>query len=275
MQADRFPKSNLHTHTCFCDGRDTPEQIVQAAIGLKMETLGFSGHSWVHFDPECAMNPEETAAYRNEILRLRKIYGEQIGILLGIEQDYYADDRAVGYDHVIGSVHYLLRDGHYWAVDRTREEVCELRDACFGGDIYAYIKCYYETVAGLIERTGANVVGHVDLITKFNADGSLFDENDPRYLHAALDAVDALLERAPIFEVNTGAIARGYRNFPYPADALLRRICEKRGRVTLSSDAHAKENLLYGFADACERLRAVGFATVAVMTRSGWTEMPL
>ena len=28
---------NLHTHTTFCDGKNTPEEMVQAAISLGME----------------------------------------------------------------------------------------------------------------------------------------------------------------------------------------------------------------------------------------------
>ena len=38
-------KSNVHTHTVFCDGADTPERMVLAAISAGMDTLGFSHHS--------------------------------------------------------------------------------------------------------------------------------------------------------------------------------------------------------------------------------------
>ena len=86
-----IPKSNLHTHTTFCDGRDTPEEIVLAAIEAGMSTIGFSEHSTVTFDVECGIRPDQNEAYRQEILRLRQIYGSKIQILLGIEQDVYSD----------------------------------------------------------------------------------------------------------------------------------------------------------------------------------------
>ena len=38
-------KVNLHTHTLFCDGRDTPEDMVLSAIEKGFSVLGFSGHS--------------------------------------------------------------------------------------------------------------------------------------------------------------------------------------------------------------------------------------
>ena len=33
--------ANYHTHTTFCDGRDTPEQLVQESIRLGCPTLGW------------------------------------------------------------------------------------------------------------------------------------------------------------------------------------------------------------------------------------------
>ena len=38
-------KANFHTHTTYCDGKNTPEEMVQAAIALGMTAIGFSGHS--------------------------------------------------------------------------------------------------------------------------------------------------------------------------------------------------------------------------------------
>ena len=43
-------KVNLHTHTCFCDGKNTPEEMVISAIEKGMDVLGFSGHSSSSFD---------------------------------------------------------------------------------------------------------------------------------------------------------------------------------------------------------------------------------
>lgn len=38
-------RQNLHTHTTFCDGTNTAEEMIQAARELGMDSLGFSGHS--------------------------------------------------------------------------------------------------------------------------------------------------------------------------------------------------------------------------------------
>ena len=82
--------ANYHTHTTFCDGRDTPEQLVQEAIRLGCPALGFSGHSYAFYDAAC-MPKENIRPYQAEIRRLQSAYSGQIQILLGIEQEYYSD----------------------------------------------------------------------------------------------------------------------------------------------------------------------------------------
>ena len=265
-----IPKCNLHTHTNLCDGNNTPEEIVLAAISEKMETLGFSGHSYVHFDLDCCMTREQTAQYRNEIVRLKKVYGDRLNILLGLEQEYYADDPAVGYDYLIGSVHYLPANGSWFAVDLSREELLRAANAYYGGNIYRLLQHYYETLADVVEKTGCDIIGHFDLISKFNADGMLFDETDPRYRVPAFETLEYLLKKDVVFEINTGAISRGYCSTPYPAAPFLRFIAEHGGRVTISSDAHDKTNLLYGFSEAMEYARAAGVKALCVMTKDGW-----
>ena len=32
-------------HTCYCDGKNTPEEMVQSAIEKGLSTVGISGHS--------------------------------------------------------------------------------------------------------------------------------------------------------------------------------------------------------------------------------------
>jgi histidinol-phosphatase (PHP family) len=92
-----------------------------------------------------------------------------------------------------------------------------------------------------------DIVGHIDLISKFNRGGMLFDECDERYLAAARRAVDALIPTGAYFEINTGVIPRGYRDIPYPAPAILEYIRSKGGKFILSGDTHRAENLCYGF----------------------------
>ena len=268
-------KSNLHTHTCLCDAKDTPEDVVKAAIAAGMNTLGFSGHSYVPFDLPCCMNLEETAQYRKEIPRLKEIYGDRLNILMGIEQDFYTTESTEGYDYVIGSVHYLLCGETYYPLDQDLDLLHEMIDRYFGGDIYRFLKVYFEMEAQVVEKTGCQIIGHFDLVSKFNEKEPLFDPVDPRYLKPAMEALDALLQKDVVFEINTGAIARGYRRTPYPAPVFLRRIVEKGGRITFNSDSHQKETLLFAMEDAVQYAKAAGVGCLEMMTESGWKVCPI
>ena len=70
-------------------------------------------------------------------------------------------------------------------------------------------------------------------------------------------------------------MARGYRTTPYPAPIFLRRIAEKRGNVVLSSDAHNKNYLTYGFDKALQILKASGIGSVLTMTKDGWKNIAI
>ncbi len=239
------PLSNFHTHTRYCDGKDTPEELALEALRLGCPALGFSGHAHVRFD-DCCMTAEGTEAYRREIARLREKYRGRIELFCGIEQDYYSDLPTDGFDYVIGSVHYIYKEGEYLFVDESRERFIADVARCYGGDYLACAEDYYAHVARVWDRTRCRIVGHFDLVTKFNEGDALFDTTAPRYRRAALEALHTLLEQDVLFEINTGAISRGYRTSPYPAPFLLDELIANKARLILSSDCHDRKKLLFG-----------------------------
>ena len=89
-------KFNYHTHTTYCDGKNTPLEIVQKALKLGISELGFSGHASMPplrgGDTSYCMTVENTVKYREEIFRLKKEFSGKIKIFCGIEKDYYSSD---------------------------------------------------------------------------------------------------------------------------------------------------------------------------------------
>ena len=186
--------SNYHTHTHFCDGKNSPEEMVLQAISLGCPELGFSGHAPLPPGKGYGMTLENAESYRSEIRRLQEKYAGQIKILLGIEQDYYSETSTEDYDYAIGSVHAVEKDGVYLEVDHTRQIFMDDVKHYYGGDYYAYAEDYYALVADVYRKTGCQIIGHFDLITKFNEGDALFDTGHPRYKAAANNALDALLD---------------------------------------------------------------------------------
>ena len=235
---------DLHMHTTWSDGKNTPEEMILEAIRLGLETVGISDHS--SGDP-CGMTLEQSADYRAEIAALKEKYAGQIRVLCGLERDFLTDDFNE-YDYTIGSVHWLpMPDGHRVSIDWTPEKLREGVEKYFGGDWYAFAEAYYATEARVVEVTKCDILGHFDLISKFIEVDPAFDVKHPRYVKAWQQAADELLKTGKPFEMNTGAMSRGYRTEPYPAKDIRDYIRAHGGKLIMSSDAHAKENITYGF----------------------------
>lgn len=266
---------NLHTHTIYCDGKDTPEEMVKQAIALGFDTLGFSGHSYMYFSPSYSMSEVETIQYRNHIKALKNKYKDQIHILCGLEFEMFSVCDTIGFDYLIGSTHYFNRNGQLVGFDRNAQMVEQVIREHFGGDGMKYAKAYYENVARLPEYGSFDIIGHLDLVTKHSETHSFFDTEAKEYQHAALDALHAVIRHCNVFEVNTGAIARGYRTTPYPAPFLMQEIRRLGGHVLISSDCHRKQDLNCYFDQALDYVKACGFDHIMVMTAEGLKEVGL
>ncbi len=245
--------TDFHTHTTYCDGKNTPEEMVLAAIDKGMTAIGFSGHACTSFDLEWCMSTSGTEKYLDEIERLRDIYSDRIHIYHGAEYDYYSDYRSDRFEYLIGSVHYVEKNGVRYSIDDSPKVLDDIASEAFDGDYMALCESYYANVADVIDRTGADIIGHFDLITKFNEVSPKIDTTDERYVSAWKRAADKLLKTDVPFEINTGAISRGYRTTPYPASDIIDYIGENGGSFILSSDSHSTSSLLCKF-DECERM---------------------
>ena len=112
-------------------------------------------------------------------------------------------------------------------------------------------------------------------MTKFNQRLAAFDETAPRYLRRAMEVMEHLVKQSVAFELNTGAISRGYRTKPYPAMPLLRHLRRLGGELILSSDAHQAGHLCYGFDNGVAAAAQAGFDHVNVWTSAGFQAVGL
>jgi len=261
---------NLHTHTTFCDGADAAEAMVKGAITKGLSSIGFSGHAPTRADGSFCMSAEKTLAYRNELLRLRLAYAEKITIYIGLEIDAIDPASREGFDYLIGSVHYFKKDGRLLSVDHTPEILRRAQNELFSGDALAMAAYYFNSVADFAQRGDFDILGHFDLITKFNEGGAFFDEADPAYQRIALSALERAAASGKLFEVNTGAISRGWRSTPYPAPFLLQALKELGARMIVSSDAHSAQALDCGYEQAVSLLKRTGFEEIWELGSKGF-----
>lgn len=248
--------ANYHTHSTFCDGKSTPEEMVLAAMERGFSALGFSGHGYTPFDLHSCMS--DTRGYISEIKRLKEKYKNKIQIYLGAEEDMHSYVRRDDFDYIIGSSHYLYIKERYYPLDLSYSNVTDCLEL-FGGDPLAAANAYFAGFCSYIKERKPDIVGHFDLLTKFDEKFEPVFLGKTEYERLAEKYLDSVACDGLIFEVNTGAISRGYRTTPYPADNLLYLLKKRGAGIILSSDCHRAEWIDCGFAEAKARLRDIGF----------------
>ncbi len=250
---------NYHTHTKFCDGRNTPEEMVEAAIALGFDTLGFSGHASA---PEAeSYGVKDVKGYIDCINRLKDKYSGKITILCGIERDIFSYPDDGDYDYVIGAVHSLRRGNKYYSTDMSPQSFKAAIDELYDGDGGAFAIEYMKLVRDVARITDCDIIAHFDLVSKFNGDGVgvFFDPRGEAYLAAAKEAIEENVKYCSLFELNTGAIGRNWRKTPYPTPEMLDMIFAAGGKMTYGSDTHSVNTILCAFGEAEALVKAHGF----------------
>lgn len=256
--------SNLHTHTLFSDGKDTAEAYVRAAVEKNMLSLGFSDHSHTPCDLSYCMTKDRYGDYLRTLERLKR--EAPLPVYAGLELDADSRDDLSPYDFFIASVHYIKVKGACYPVDHEPWMQADCIREGFGGDVFAMVRAYFDTLGDHVARVRPTFVGHFDLPLKFSA---LPEELDA-YRELAKGAMKEILKLCPYIELNTGAMSKGYRKTPYPAPWLLDTVRENGGRVVLSSDAHRPEHLTFWFDEAAALLKEHGIRQIHVFNGTGF-----
>ena len=262
---------NMHTHTFLSDGKDSPREMAETAIALNMKTLGFSDHVFTPGYEQDSL-PKDMTDYVEQISSLADEYRDRLEIVCGVEEEFEVWNDAPGIQYRIGSRHSIWRDGYQFLIDNTPEEFDEGVDRLYGGDTKEAVSDYYRLLCSDVEKHVPEIMGHLDLVRKFNTAGRFFDEDAAWYRSAALEAAQTAGEKGVIFEINTSNIARKRRNIFYPADFILKYILEHGWPVMVNSDAHYAGMLTGAFGLARRRLMEIGFSSVMVWEDGGFRD---
>ena len=267
---------DYHTHTAFCDGENSPEEMLLSAIDKGLEYYGFSSHSHLAYDESWNMSHDSQKQYVAEVMSLKDKYKDRIRVLLGTEFDLLSDNDLTPFDYIIGSCHSLLMDGEYISVDHSEAVFADCCNRFYGGDAYAFADHYYKMMATAADFDEITFYGHFDLVNKFNAGGKFFDENDPRYTTSMYKTLESLTKTGKPFELNT---QHTFRHNPQEASKSARlwlsALYELGGRVVINSDAHTAQRIGYNFDRAFSFLKECGFKSFLVLTEKGFEEVSL
>ncbi len=289
-------KTNYHTHTTWCDGKDAPENMIQSALEKNFTVLGFSAHSMGSFSSEWHIKPQCHKEYIENIRTLADTYKSSIEILAGFEADYFpllstpSNElyARIKPDFIIGSVHFLFDEKTMAAVSRKKtgipytcftadgpeEEVREGIRNVFRGNAKKAVQTYFSLQRDMIRECSFDIIGHIDVIRKRNSALHFFSENEAWYKRELAETAKTASKHNKIVEINTGGIARGILQDSYPSYEFLQILKTYDVPVCINSDAHSAKDLDCAFVLSAEKAKDAGYTERMVLSRGSWKSIP-
>ncbi len=275
--------SNIHTHTTYCDGKNTIEENILIAINKGFISIGFSGHS--HFDYDISsMSVANTIKYLEDIKKCKEVYKDKIEVYAGIEGDYYSNlskdtDIEMGLDYRIGSVHFIEDDeGNYYPIDNSEDKFIYALN--YFSDIKEIAKRYYNNIIKMINTQKPDIIGHLDLIRKYNKNNKYFNVYDKWHI----DLIDNVLlaikdynknNGLMMIEINTGKVKEDNLKAYYPNDLTIKRILELDIPIIVNTDCHVADRLDNYYIDMIDTLREVGFSSVKMLINNNFIDVEI
>ena len=268
--------ADYHIHTCYSDDSEYPmEDVVKDAISLGLDEICFTDHvdygvkrDWD--DPRGMLyrrggpgEPEHMALanvdyprYAAEIAALKEKYKDQITLKMGMEfgmqthtvPRYEKLFSSWPFDFIILSVH-QVENREFWTQDFQR-----------GRTQAEYNLRYYEELLALVQQyRNYSVLGHMDLISRYDRAGSFPFE---RIRPIVTEILKTVIADGKGIEVNTSSHRYGLHDLT-PSIDILCLYHELGGRIiTIGSDSHRREHLGAYLTETITVLKAFGYEEV-------------
>lgn len=266
--------ADYHVHSEYSDDSTYPlEQVIRDAIGMGMDEICITDH--VDYGIKKDWDAGEEIVYRGSqplanvgyprymaaLRDMQSRYGDRIrirvGLEFGIQTHTIPQFRALltryPLDFVILSIH-QVENQEFWTQEFQR-----------GRTQREYNERYYEELLAVVQQyQGYSVLGHLDLITRYDKQGVYpFERVRP--------LVEAILRRVIAdgkgIEVNTSSHRYGLTDTT-PSVAILQLYRELGGTIlTIGSDSHAPAHLGTYIGEARALLRDLGFRQFCTFER--------
>lgn len=264
--------ADLHTHTRYSHGADSPGDMYAAAAAAGLAYIGFSEHSprpegftyrHEYRDKLRAHLPD----YFREVRALRdNARPGEPRALLAMEMDWLDGEedfirnacKAADFDYLIGSVHFLGR----WGFDdgdepwrNAGQEQCE-----------AWYAAYFTAWEAMIRSGLFQIAAHPDLIKIYSVDRFHSWLARPESRARVRRALTALADAGMALEISSAGLRKACREI-YPAPFFLEQARELDIPVTFASDAHSVRDVARDFDQLAGYARRFGYTRHAVFER--------
>ena len=234
---------DLHNHTVYCNHAEgSIDDYLSRAVELGIDIYGFSEHAPMDFDEGYRLGFDQMEAYRRDIEAARRKWQDRIDVRIAYEVDWlpgHMDERVLNadVDYLIGSVHFIDK----WGFDNP-----EFLSGWKNRDIDEIWEAYFEAIEAMAKSGLFDIVGHFDLIKVFK----YLPKKDIRLM--AKGALEAIKASGMVLELNAAGLRKPVSEI-YPSPMLLEVAYELDIPITFGSDAHAPDQVGFGYESAVKR----------------------
>lgn len=218
------------------------------AVELGIGEIGFAEH--VDFDPrDQGFGFFNYDRYSSDIESARESFGKRLVIWKGVEIDYQRsfedeiEDWLLGkeFDFVIGSVHYLDHE----FIDQQ---------LVASSDLHMLYNAYFAEVTRSVESGLFDVVGHLDIISRFIDKG--LGHGDSAYEEGLRMVLREIMKKKMYLEINSKlSVLKGPCADTMPRKETVEEYIRNGGRlISIGSDAHSTEELGSGLVETLDFL---------------------
>lgn len=269
---------NYHTHSLYCDGKNSIKEMVKKAMEENLDQLGFSSHAPLPGDPVFAIKEEDMDDYVNDIEVMKK-QQQQVKLFKGLECDYIPETTKpfsiyktkYHLDFIIGGVH-LVKPEHsveWWFIDGPAQQSFDdgLQNF-FNGNIRRAVTRFWEQTFEMIETEQFDIIAHLDKV-KMHNQNRFFTEDENWYKILADHAIELISKHNIIIEINNRGIYKGRCRDFYPSDNLIQKASKYKIPFVISTDAHHINDLTMLYKESADKLRSFGIDELMALDEKG------
>lgn len=245
MTIDLF--SDTHMHSTHSDGSVSIREMAGSALEKGLHTITITDHAPLPYETRYALPRERTAAYRRDAEAVKKEYSGRLTVMAGLEMEYIPHLKDwirelvdMDWDLTIASVHTLFVGNDASLVNGNEAEFNRCLNTLFKGDIRAFCRAYYRTLQAAVDTGWFDIVGHLDVLKKFNTGNRFFDEQAGWYQGLVADTLSAIRRKGMKMEINMGGMTHPIA-MPYPSPWIVTAAAEMGIPLVMGSDAHAPD----------------------------------
>ncbi len=273
-----------HSHSFFCDGKNSIDQMVQSAFDKGMAAIGISSHAPLKIENPWSLKLEETDNYYKEIDQAKIKYSNKIMVFKSLEIDFipgltYDFDffrKGGNLDYTIGSIHLVLspQTNKIWFIDGEKKQCIDSLQDAFNGNVRMAIEQFYAQTREMILQQKPTIIGHLDKVMMHLTDQGIDTQSD-WYLDQIEQTLNLIKLQGCIVEVNTRGIYRKKHPTTFPSPDILKQMLNREIPIVISTDAHHVDDLTAEYQSTRLNLIQMGFRHQSYFDGRTWTQIDL